>query len=107
VPSYIAIRSPSGAYDPKVRSFISIASFHKLLLTLTHIFHQFFSQRTATITAPARIGFGAPTSGITNSQGKGKGAFATKLACISAAVFVASTALSDTTPGPTVVYICS
>jgi hypothetical protein len=36
------------------------------------------TQRPATITTSARIGFSAPTSSITNSQGKGKGSSNTK-----------------------------
>jgi hypothetical protein len=65
------------------------------------------TQRPATITASARIGFSAPTSSVTNSQGKGKGSTTTKPTCFSAAVSLATTASGGTTPRPTVVYICS
>ena len=105
MPSRITIGTPSCAYGPKVCSFVYIAVCHKPFLTIMHIFLQSFTQCPATITASARISFGAPPSGITHGQGKGKGTFATKPTYISA-VFLASTALSDTSPRPAIVYIC-
>jgi len=74
-----------------------------IISSLSSVFNP---ERPATITAPALVGFSAPTtSSITNSQGKGKGILTTKPTCFSATVFLATTARGDTTPRPTAVYI--
>jgi hypothetical protein len=106
---YIVISSLSCVFNPEVCSPISIAILKQFVTYYTHIRIPacFITQRPATITTPARVGFSTPTSSITNSQGKGKGSSTTKPTCFSAGVFLATTTSGGTTTRLTVVYICS